>query len=58
MDLSGLTKGLMVVIGIAVATGHLQDLKMWAAREAFAKPNAAKHARLKSPLRVDSVTNN
>ncbi len=34
-DLSGLIKGLMVVIGIAMALGRLDDLKRWAAREAF-----------------------
>ena len=35
MDLTGLIKGLMVVIGIALALGRLDDLKMWATREAF-----------------------
>ena len=34
-DLSGLIKGLMVVIGIALALGRLDELKRWAAREAF-----------------------
>ena len=37
-DLSGLIKGLMVVIGIAMALGRLDDLKRWAAQEAFASP--------------------
>jgi hypothetical protein len=35
LDLSGLIKGLMVVIGIALALGRLEDLKRWAANEAF-----------------------
>ena len=35
VDLSGLIKGLMVVIGIAMALGKLDDLRVWAAKEAF-----------------------
>ena len=35
MDLSGLIKGLLVVVGIAMALGRLDELKRWAAREAF-----------------------
>jgi hypothetical protein len=35
MDLSGLIKGLMVVIGIAIAAGKLSALKQWAIKEAF-----------------------
>lgn len=35
VDLSGLIKGLMVVIGIAVALGKLDALKRWAISEAF-----------------------
>ncbi len=35
MDLSGLIKGLMVVIGIAMALGKLNALVRWAAQEAF-----------------------
>jgi len=35
IDLSGLIKGLMVVIGIAVSMGRLPELKKWAAEEAF-----------------------
>ncbi len=35
LDLSGLTKGLVVVIGIAMALGRLETLKRWAAQEAF-----------------------
>jgi hypothetical protein len=37
IDLSGLIKGLMVVIGFAVVTGNLFAFKKWAAREAFPK---------------------
>jgi hypothetical protein len=37
MDLSGLIKGLMVMIGVAIALGKLDDLKQWAIREAFGK---------------------
>jgi hypothetical protein len=36
IDLSGLIKGLMVVIAIAIAAGRLSELKHWAAHEAFA----------------------
>lgn len=35
MDLSGLIKGLLVVIGIALAAGRLHELKQWAISEAF-----------------------
>jgi hypothetical protein len=35
MDLTGLIKGLMVVIGIAMALGRLEALKRWATKEAF-----------------------
>ena len=35
IDLSGLIKGLMVVIGIAITLGKLDDLKRWSAKEAF-----------------------
>ncbi len=35
LDLSGLIKGLLVVIGIAMAMGRLGDLERWAAHEAF-----------------------
>jgi len=34
-DLGGLIKGLLVVIGIAMALGRLSDLNRWAVREAF-----------------------
>ena len=34
MDLSGLIKGLMIVIGIALALGKLDELKRWAVHEA------------------------
>ena len=34
-DLTGLIKGLMVVIGIAMALGRLDELKRWAIKEAF-----------------------
>jgi hypothetical protein len=39
VDLGGLIKGLMVVIGIALALGRLDDLERWAANEAF-RPNS------------------
>ncbi len=42
-DLTGLIKGLMVVIGIAVALGRLDQLKKWAAQEAF---GTSPHAHL------------
>ena len=35
LDPSGLARGLLVVIGIAMALGRLDELKHWAAREAF-----------------------
>jgi hypothetical protein len=35
IDLSGLIKGLLVVIGIALAMGRLGNLKRWAAHETF-----------------------
>lgn len=35
MDLSGLIKGIMVVIGIALATGHYGDLERWARHQAI-----------------------
>jgi hypothetical protein len=35
MDLSGLIKGIMVVIGIAMATGHYGDLERWARQQAI-----------------------
>lgn len=35
VDLSGLIKGLMVVIGIALALGRLNELKKWSIKEAF-----------------------
>ncbi len=33
IDLGPLIKGLLVVIGIAMATGHYGDLQRWARRE-------------------------
>ena len=35
VDLSGLIKGLLVVIGIAMAAGRMDDLRTWAIKEAF-----------------------
>lgn len=37
--MSDLVKGCMVIISISIATGHLGDLRKWAAREA-ARPMA------------------
>jgi hypothetical protein len=34
VDISPLVKGLLVVIGIAIATGHYSELQSWARREA------------------------
>lgn len=43
LDLSGLIKGLMIVIGMAIALGKLDVLRQWAAKEAFgAKPHIIK----------------
>ena len=36
MDLSSLIKGIMTVIGIALATGHYGDLERWARLQAMA----------------------
>ena len=50
IDLSGLIKGLMVVIGIAIALGQLENLKRWAIEEAF--PRTSNHGRISvSPRR-------
>lgn len=46
MDLSGLIKGLMVVIGIAMAIGKLGALERWAAKEAFGFNQTKKEHRL------------
>jgi hypothetical protein len=35
MDLSSLIKGIMAIIGIAVATGHYGDLERWARHQAI-----------------------
>jgi hypothetical protein len=35
MDLSQLTKGIMVVIGIALATGHYDELERWSRHQAI-----------------------
>ena len=48
-DLSGLIKGLMIVIGIAMAFGKLDVLRQWAAREAFGKSNHAMSHRIPCP---------
>ena len=40
MDLSELIKGLMVIIGIALAAGKLPELKQWAIKRAFAPQGA------------------
>ena len=47
MDMSELIKGLMVVIGIALAIGKLPELKQWAARKAFAPQRGNPHLVLK-----------
>ena len=44
MDLTGLIKGLLVVIGIAMALGKLDNLKRWAAKEAFQKQMYSVHS--------------
>jgi hypothetical protein len=44
VDLSGLIKGLMVVIGIALALGKLENLKRWAIQEAFSSRHNASSA--------------
>ncbi len=49
LDLSGLIKGLMVVIGIAMALGKLDDLKRWAMKEAF-HPSRRGHISMKSAI--------
>ena len=51
MDLSGLIKGLMVVIGIAMALGRLDDLKRWAVREALPHYKLGRRVR----YRVDEL---
>ena len=33
VDLSGLIKGILVVIGISIATGHYGDLERWARKQ-------------------------
>ena len=51
IDLSGLIKGLMIVIGIALAMGRLGDLERWAGKEAF-RPSPKRghlHHRSDSP---------
>ena len=37
LDLSGLIKGLLVVIGLAIVLGKLDVLRDWAVREAFSE---------------------
>ena len=55
MDLTGLIKGILVVIGIAMALGKLNELKRWATKEAF--PETANflsphRAKLQGPGRM------
>ncbi len=42
VDLSGLIKGLMVVIGIAIMMGKLDELRVWATLKALAPRNAVR----------------
>jgi hypothetical protein len=38
VELSGLIKGLLVVIGIAMASGQMNEVRSWAVKEAFQNP--------------------
>jgi len=38
VDLTGLIKGLLVVIGISIALGKYEQLSAWARKEAFGVP--------------------
>ena len=56
VDISGLVKGCLVVIGIAMATGHYGDLQRWARRQAaealvWKRPLPYFFAPLKQPSR-------
>lgn len=53
IDLSGLIKGLMMVIAIAMSMGKLPELKRWAAQEAFARPHH--HVRIGSEKHRNKV---
>ncbi len=48
IDLSGLIKGLLGVMGLAASVGKLPELKRWAAQEAFDASHRHARVRLES----------